>query len=190
MENLEKNETEEKQRENISSPETPFIDTSKTGTEVKEEAHSVIDINWEEHPEWLEAIERTRQEIIKKYNIPETNVFIEPFANGKQRALRLFILLLHKTDPSQNIYAEGSKAHAYLYSLARSMSSETTLPERKKLAEKIKNSLDMDDFPFILKKGFIDQRNNQFENFPVIKEVLQRKMKEPREKLPNWFIAN
>ncbi len=175
----------------INIGDTPVVETNKTGTLLKKEAHDLTVIKWTE--ELKKNVEAIRKEIISHYNIPESNVFIDDFPEGKQRPLRLFIVMLHKDNPKLNVYAEGSIYHAYLYNLIRDKLEGNTLPTREYLAKNIVKILNGEDesFPFVLHKGFIDIYKNGFQNFPAIREALEKQSKERGgQPITNWFKSN
>ncbi len=166
----------------IAAGSTPVLDTNRSDTSLKSETHELTVIKWT--PELKKNVEEIRQEIVEHYNIPPSNIFIDDFPEGRQRPLRLFIVMLHKEDPKLNVYAEGSIYHAYLYNLVRDKLENNTLPTREYLAKNITKILNGEDesFPFVLHKGFIDIYKNGFQNFPAIRQALEKD-----KKIQNWF---
>lgn len=186
--NIEKPKAQKDNKKSV--PETPLVEKSPGDALLHKELHKPHFIEWSKHPDWIEEVKKTRKKIIEKYHVPGKNVFIEPFEDGQQRSFRLFILMENKSgDEGKNIYTEGSRAHAYLYDLARREAGlHKELPGREKLLE----LMDSDEFPFNIRKGFIDPRGEHFESSPIIKRRLENKIKEDSEKteVPNWFISS
>ena len=121
----------------------------------------------------------TRQEILKKYDIPSENCFILPFVSGIQRAVRAF-LIIEKRGNSLKYYGEGNTSHNEI------LNHIITSARRKGVVVDI-NDDDFDE-KWVIRKGFIDPAAEGFADYPQVREGLIKQGFD-RENIPNWFIS-
>jgi len=176
----------------ISDSETPKIQTNTPGTAYHEEVHRAREIEFDES-----LAEKTRQEILKHYQIDLKHAISIPVAPGMKREIMAFSILENIKDPSQIYYADGHTAHAILLNEIFKRFPDIGIKSRLELS---------DDFfdAWKIKKGFIDPQRHGFKNFEHIhqnlaniaaqnreanelSEEMAKNIKNGKSELPNWF---
>ncbi len=187
-----------KNKLNLHMETTPTLDTNQPNTPLHTETHRTVSKEIEKSEK---NIIKTRQEILKHYNIEDEKSIHFPAVSSKEaRDICAFFILKNKNQPNEIYYADGHTAHANLFQLILNKFGEKIgYNSRTELAKNFLKNWET-------KKGFIDPYQNGFQKFETINYALKQIIAEQNngdysldeadkitttvDKLPNWFTAS